>query len=311
MSDHIFISGPASWNQLVLLDKLPEPVAQTVHARRHHESIGGTSAGKALNLRALGNETTLFTLLGGDPHGVRVRRALEEAGVQVVPGTAAGPTEQHLNLMTERGERLSIYLATPSLVAGGTAVGTDGLESAVAARALAGARVAVIDLAAHSVPMLSLARGLGVDVWTDIHDYNGTAAFHQPFIDAASHIFMNADGLPDPRPFMARTIAAGAQLVVCTLGADGAIALDAGGREYAVEAAAVDSIVDTNGAGDAFLSGYLHAHLAGGDVDHNLAAAAQQAALVLRSNHLHPVLDEILGAAWPATAPAPGSTPTG
>lgn len=289
MSQPIFISGPASWNQLVLLDSLPEPVAQTVFARRHHQSIGGTSAGKALNLRTLGHETTLFTLLGADPHGVRVRRALQDAGVTVVPEASTGPTEQHLNLMTEGGERLSIYLATPDPAGPAQEI----------AEALAGARVAVLDLAAHSLPVLALAGELGVEVWTDIHDYNGTDSFHQPFIRSASHIFMNADGLPDPRPFMAEAIKDGAQLVVCTLGAQGAIAFDASGREHAVPAAPVETVVDTNGAGDAFMAGYLHAHLAGGGVEQNLAAAAQQAALVLGSRHLHPVLDASLGAGQP------------
>ena len=44
--------------------------------------------------------------------------------------------------------------------------------------------------------------------------------------DAADVVFMSNDAVPDPRVLMTRMIAAGKRLVVCTRGAQGAIALD-------------------------------------------------------------------------------------
>ena len=50
MSGKVVISGPASWNRIVLLEHLPEPVPHMQFALGDHETVGGTSAGKALGL---------------------------------------------------------------------------------------------------------------------------------------------------------------------------------------------------------------------------------------------------------------------
>jgi sugar/nucleoside kinase (ribokinase family) len=100
---------------------------------------------------------------------------------------------------------------------------------------------------------------------------------------------MNADGMPDPLPFMRARVNAGAAVVVCTLGAEGAMAVDADGlhRVNAVPA----EIRDTNGAGDAFFAGFLHVTLSGASTDGALAAAASQAVVALESQHLHPCVE--------------------
>ena len=112
MTDHVFIAGPASWNRIVLLDHLPEPVPHMQFALDDYETLGATSAGKALGLVGLGRPTVLHTLLGGDVEGERVRGLLVESGVELIEGDG-GTTERHLNLMTPAGERVSLYLATP------------------------------------------------------------------------------------------------------------------------------------------------------------------------------------------------------
>jgi sugar/nucleoside kinase (ribokinase family) len=153
----------------------------------------------------------------------------------------------------------------------------------------------VLDLAPLSLGLIPAARATGRPIWTDIHDYDGDADFHRPFIEAAEAIFMNADGLGgDPLPFMERCIRGGASLVVCTLGADGAVAVDARMQQHRVAAEPVD-VLDTNGAGDAFMAGVLHATLAGAELSEALRAGAGRAASVLTTRHLHPSLDAVLG----------------
>ncbi|MFF3602009.1 carbohydrate kinase family protein [Kitasatospora indigofera] len=252
-------------------------------------TVGGTSAGKALHLAALGVPLTLRTVLGDDAAGDRLRSLLGGIdGIQLLAATVPGQSERHLNLMDRTGGRVSLYLSTP---------GAPGQSDAAAAgEALRSARVAVLDLAEPSVPLLAEARAAGVPVWTDIHDYDGRSAFHRPFIDAASAVFMNADRIGDPLAFARSLVAGGATLVVCTLGADGAVAVDENGAEHRVAAVAVPRIVDTNGAGDAFFAGFLTASLARpGDVPAALAAGARQAACALGSRHLSPLLDAALG----------------
>jgi sugar/nucleoside kinase (ribokinase family) len=286
VTDHVLIAGPASWNRIVELDRLPEPVPHMQFALGDWETVGGTSAGKALSLASLGRAVTLHTLLGGDIEGDRVRDALAAAGVDLLIGDGVA-TERHLNLMTRDGGRVSLYLATPQP--------RDDAPSPEAIDAMSDAAAIVLDLAPLSVALIPAARAAGRPIWTDIHDYDGTAEFHRPYIEAADAIFMNADGIGgDPLPFMERCITGGASLVVCTLGADGAVAVDARMLRHRVPAEPVD-VLDTNGAGDAFMAAVLDATLSGADVPDALRAGARHAASVLTTRHLHPSLDAVLG----------------
>lgn len=281
----VFIAGPASWNQLVVLDRLPEPVPHMQFAEDSWETLGGTSAGKALSLTALGRETLLYAVTADDEPGRRVREALERAGV-ATRWADSPTTERHLNLMTRTGERVSLYLSG--------AAATDGEGDAEIEAEMAAAEAIVLDLAAEPLRLLPLARRTGRPIWVDVHDYDGEAEFHRPFLVAADAVFCNADRLDDPVAFLRSRIDAGATLAVCTLGAEGAVAVDAQGEVHRVAAVPVE-VIDTNGAGDAFLAGVLDAVLHGAAVPDALAAGTRSASAVLRSRHLHPLLDPILG----------------
>lgn len=285
----VFIGGPSSWNQIVQLDELPAATPHMQFAEADWHTVGGTSAGKALHLAELGVPLTLSTVLGDDPAGERLHSLLAGIdGIELLAATVPGLSERHLNLMDTAGGRVSLYLSTPGA--------PSQADAAAAGDALRSARVAVLDLAASTLPLLAEARAAGVPVWTDIHDYDGRATFHRPFIDAASAVFMNADKIGDPLAFAGSLVAGGATLVVCTLGADGAVAVDEHGVEHRIAAAPVSQIVDTNGAGDAFFAGVLAQSLARpNDVPAALAAGAAQATRALGSRHLSPLLDAVLG----------------
>ncbi|WP_121012802.1 carbohydrate kinase family protein [Saccharothrix australiensis] len=277
----VFVAGPASWNRLVYLDRLPEPTPRTVFARGHRTALGGTSAGKALNLAHLGADVTLRTVVGDDEAGRAITDALTAAGVDLVAEVVPGPSEQHLNLMAPDGGRVSIYLELPDLAR--------PRHDDRALAALADADAAVVDLAEHARPLLAAARRAGVPVWCDVHDYDGVAEYHRDFVRAADHLFLNDDGMPedDLRAFLAARVADGTRTAVATLGARGALAVVPGGSHH-VPAAPVERVVDTNGAGDAFFAGFLVAHLAGADVPAALAAGAAQAAKCLGAPDLAP-----------------------
>jgi len=275
----ILVVGPVSWNRMVVLDELPATVPHMEFARDWFDALGGTSAGKSLHLHAPGRDVVLDALAGPDEAGDRIRATLERAGVPARLHRAAR-SEQHLNLMTPAGARLSLYLATPD----------EPEAAATAASVLDGAALAVLDLAPRCVGLLSAARAAGIPVWTDLHDYDGVSEFHRPFLEAAEVVFMNADRTDDPWALLTRCVAAGPRVAVCTLGAEGAIALDAEGGRWSVPAEPA-RVVDTNGAGDAFFAGFLDAHLAGAGVGESLTRGARQAVDALASRGLHPALD--------------------
>lgn len=283
-SASVVIVGPASWNRIVVLDRLPEPVPHMQFAEDTWETVGGTSAGKALSLTALGRTSLLHAVAGTDAEGIRVRESLRAAGVRTQ--WEDGITERHLNLMTREGGRVSLYLSTAQEGAGEQ---DDRLRDLMAQ-----ADAVVLDLAAEPLRLLPLARAVGTPIWVDVHDYDGTADYHRPFLDAADVVFCNADRLDDPMAFLRSRITAGAGLAVCTLGAEGAVAVDRHGVVHRVPAVPVE-VVDTNGAGDAFFAGVLDACLDGAGVTAALDAGARSAAAVLRTRHLHPLLDTVLG----------------
>ncbi|WP_394553854.1 carbohydrate kinase family protein [Agromyces sp. MMS24-JH15] len=281
MTASVYIAGPAAWNRIVLLDRLPEPVPHMQFALDEWETLGGTSAGKALGLAGLSRPVALHALIGDDADGERVRAALAAGGVTLLD-EASDRTERHCNLMTRDGARVSLYLSSPTDAPTG--------PSPDVLAAMADADAIVLDLAERSRRLVPAARATGRSIWTDLHDYDGESSFHRPFLEAADAVFMNADAIGDPLPFLRRVIDGGASLAVCTLGAEGAVAVDRAGAVHRVAAEPVE-VVDTNGAGDAFMSGVLHATLDGASVPEALRAGARHAASVLGTRHLHPVLD--------------------
>lgn len=275
----VVVCGPASWNHVITLDRLPEPVPHMQFATGSVHTLGGTSAGKAVHLAALGVPSELHFLAADDDGGTRVVAALVRAGVAATRHPSR-TTEQHVNLMTDVGERVSLYVATPSEID----VSTVGAVET----ALQRAGIAVVDLSAMGASLVRRWSG-PAPLWTDLHDYDGRAAFHEQFLRAADVVFMNDDATDDPWALLASCIRRGPRLAVCTRGALGAIAMDAAGERFEVDAAPAE-VVDTNGAGDAFFAGFLAAHLAGRDVASCLEVGAAQATVALGSEHMHPGL---------------------
>ncbi|WP_421734182.1 carbohydrate kinase family protein [Cellulomonas sp.] len=267
----VLVNGPASWNTLVRLPTLPEPRSQTLFASGHHDGLGGTSAGKALTLAALGVDVTLRTALGDDREGSLVRAALahDRITLEVQP---VERTERHVNLMADDGSRVSLYLELPA-PGPGPIPPLDGVDAAI------------LDLADHSRPLLAAARAARVPVWCDVHDDDGVGDYPRDFVAAADVLLVSAARLADRRAFLSDAVARGCRLAVCTDGAAGALALDADGW-IEVPAATVAEVVDTNGAGDAFLAGLLSGVLDGMPVEGALARASAAGAIAVTTRAL-------------------------
>ena len=187
-------------------------------------------------------------------------------------------TAQHVNLMDPAGGRISIMLAN----------GSPDLEFDARAmrRSMAEADVMVVDLAPWTPRAVPVAVASGRAIWTDLHDHDGTSSWHAPFIDPAEVVFVSHDRLPDPGTFLGSLIDRGKRFAVCTMGAQGAIALDAERRWYEVLAEPDVEIVDTNGAGDAFVAGVLFGVLDGASLERALRYGAVAGALATTSRDL-------------------------
>jgi acarbose 7IV-phosphotransferase len=134
--------------------------------------------------------------------------------------------------------------------------------------------------------LLPLAQRHNKPIWCDLHNWDGGAGYLDDFIAAADYLMMSSDRLPDYRNVMPSLIQRGKKLVITTHGRHGATALTASGDW--VETPAIDAYlrVDSNGAGDAFLSGVLFGIANGYDTKTALRIGAIVSGLCVTSSEL-------------------------
>ncbi|ROU00489.1 carbohydrate kinase family protein [Marinobacter sp. R17] len=278
MPRSVLIVGGTSVDTIIHLDQFPSPTAQTIWPHASYRALGSTGAGKALNLAALGESVTLHTLLGEDDEARFVREQLAHEHIHLLTTITPEPTEQHVNLMDSHGDRISFFVQPPPEP---TEVNWDGVRVA-----MDHCDVVVINILAYTRPVLAMARAAGKPVWIDLHDYDGQDPYHQAFIEAADVLFLSSDRLPDYRPVMESFIEMGKSFVVCTHGRDGATLLDRNGQWLEQLVFDVETVVDTNGAGDAFFSGFLYGYSRDASLADCLKLAAACGALCVGSGTL-------------------------
>ena len=262
---------------MIRVERFPPPEPGSLFPPAWHETVGSSGAGKAMNLARLGIDVTLRCLLGADEAGRRVREGLEAAGVTVDAVLDPTGTGRHVNLMDAAGDRISFLLHT-----GDQSIRFDDDRSIGLVDA---ADHVLVAIAEQSRPVLEIARRLGRTTWTDLHATDGEREWERDF-HGADRVFFSTERLRNPRPFMERLRSQGRELVVATRGAAGAVALTGDGRWLEVPAEQVDRIVDTNGAGDAFLAGVLYGELHSEPIETSLRIGARVAALAVQSPDL-------------------------
>ncbi|HBH48724.1 MAG TPA: kinase [Bacteroidales bacterium] len=249
---NILIISGASYDSIVYLDKFPEPLPQTIHESVFSEGPGSTGVGKASNLCHLGFNTSLQILVGDDYYGKQIRDFLSGKPVNQLVDIDPKGTERHVNLMNKNGERISIFITSAS--------STPPIDYTKYEKLIQDADIVILNIIDYARQFIPLLKKYNKEVWTDLHDYNEGNPYHEDFIDAADYVFLSSDNLSDYKSTMQDIMSRNKKLVVCTHGKKGASALTSELKWY--DSPIIDSykVIDTNGAGDAFFSGYLYAH---------------------------------------------------
>ncbi|MEU6825418.1 sugar kinase [Streptomyces atriruber] len=251
-------------------------------------SVAGAEATVAIGVGRLGHRTAWMGRVGADPAGDMARDVLRAEGVDVSRTRTEPALPTGLMLRQRRtadrtlasyyrkglaGSRLAPEDVDEELVAAARVLHVTGITPALGP----GPRKAVLRA-------VSMARSAGVTVSFDVNyrsllwSREEAAAVLRPVIGAADIVFAGLDeaalfteaATPDEAALALSAL--GPRQTVIKLGGEGALALVDG--KVVVQPAVPVTAVDPVGAGDAFVAGYLAAHLDGASPADRLHTAA-------------------------------------
>jgi sugar/nucleoside kinase (ribokinase family) len=278
-----FVVGGASLDYIIHLDKFPSEKSATIFSEDAYKTIGSTGSGKAISLQKLGVNTVFHAMIGDDASGTAIHKTLNEYGVNFIYDIDPEGTEEHVNLMDKNGGRISIFTRTSSF--------EPKFEHTRLHPYLQNCDYLVLNIINYARRLIPEAKQQQKEIWCDIHDYDGQNAYHSDFIDAADYLFLSSDKLNGYEKFMDQMIKQKKKLVVCTHGSKGVSAITADGQTYKLEVVSDYKLVDSNGAGDNFFSGFLYAHSKGYPVQTCLEYGTITAGLCIKSKSIvNPIL---------------------
>lgn len=255
--------------------------------------MGGSESNVAIGVRRLGHPSTWIGRLGEDPIGELIRRELRAERVEVIaPADPAStglmvrwrPSALHARVSYYRRDSAGSHLA-PGDIPEAVIRGAGVFHATGITLALGPSPAEAI---AHAV---EVARQAGVVVAFDINYRRGLWSAEQAR-PALGHAVRSADvvfagleeagivtGAEDPVEAALALESMGPSQVLIKLGAHGCLARIAGAT-YELPAPSVHAI-DTVGAGDAFVAGYLAELLAGAAPAQRLATAVAAGAFAV------------------------------
>ncbi len=225
------------------IDRFLPPVSQSL--------VGGNAVNVAVQIARLGHPAIYFGAVGKDANGIRTKRALEANGVEtkhvrVYPGvTAYTDIEQ-----TPLGDRIMAFEEF------GVCAGYRPSESDLAVlEAVDHVHIGWMDDGGALRRRLA-ARGVSVS-----QDISVNTSLENLGVEGLSIAFASAGARGKKAETMLRDmLEGGARCAVVTCGAEGAIASHRSERAE-IDIASVQ-VVDTTGAGDSFIAGFLAAFIA-------------------------------------------------
>jgi sugar/nucleoside kinase (ribokinase family) len=260
----VLVVGGSGVDTVVRVDSLPVPVADSVRVGPIREWPGHTGGNVALGCRRLGLNVTMLDYIGDDWTGEQVRELLVKGGVDFEALISPAGTRRAVNLVERTGRRMSFYDARDP----------DDLRMPrdFYLPHLRRARHVHLSITNFARFLYDDIEALGVPVSTDLHDWDGLADHHKEFALRSDLVFLSASGAGGRIASVMREILreGRAEAVVATAGAGGSYVMArTGSRTPRPFPATVPPapVVDSNGAGDAYVCGFLYGRLAGRDLD--------------------------------------------
>jgi ribokinase len=242
---------------------LPLP-GETVIGLGMQRTLGGKAANQAIAAARSGVAVTLLAAVGDDAAGSTCLRLLKEAGVDIrgVVRFREVITGQASVWVDQQGQNAIVVTPAANGLLGVEALAT--FEPLIAERDVLVVQGEISSAVTIGAVQIAERRGTRVVInlapYVDLGDAMQVA---DPLVvnEVEASQVLTIDGVTDPRVVAVR-LAELARSAVLTLGSEGAIVVSDGNVEH-VPVPPVESVVDTTGAGDAFV-GVLAASLSAG-----------------------------------------------
>lgn len=266
----VLVVGGVGVDHIVQVKSLPLPVVDSMMVPPIVTVVGHTGNGVALGVHALGRVSAVADVIGDDAEGRLIRDVYSAAGISTTFVTHASGTRRSVNLVTEKGQRMSLYdprhpfdlIPDPSLW-------REGIEQS------RHVHISIMNWARYA---LRDAVAAGRSTSTDLHDWDGVAEYHRDFAYGADYVFVSAAALTDESGVVADIFSHGrAQFVVVMAGSEGARAWRRSNESplrISPISIADRPVVDSNGAGDSFVAAFLCHYLEHGDISRAAHAGA-------------------------------------
>lgn len=255
VSRRVLVAGGVGIDTIVRVPSLPLAMADSIHVPPVIDYVAHTGNGVALGLLALGHRPVLVDFIGADPQAELILARYRERGLEFDYVVHESGTRRSVNLVEPGGRRLSLY--------DGRHPDSLRMPRETWRPRMGQAEHVHLSIVPWTVDLYQDAQALGLPVSTDLHDWDGVNPYHLQFALRSDLVFLSSAALGEGVFEAMRAILRDgrAQAVIATAGADGSYALARGADAIVHMACATlaSPAVDSNGAGDAFSSGFLHA----------------------------------------------------
>lgn len=255
----LLVVGGVGIDTIVRVPALPLPMADSIHVGPIVDYVAHTGNGVALASRRLGRHTKLIDFIGADAQADLIHARYRATGLDFSYIVHPSGTRRSVNLVDPGGRRLSLY--------DGRHPDDLRMDRSFYLPHLKRCRAAHFSIMPWARELYDDARELGVMVSTDLHDWDGVKPYYHDFAFRSDLVFLSTAALQGRHEEVMRAILAQgrAKAVVAMAGAEGSFLLERGAQAvlHVGIARLGRPIVDSNGAGDAFVAGFLHGHANG------------------------------------------------
>ncbi|WP_443055712.1 carbohydrate kinase family protein [Streptomyces sp. NBC_00690] len=271
----VLVIGGSGVATVVRVGSLPVPLVDTHGVAPIHEWPGHTGGNVALGCRALGMNVAFLDFLGDDWAGRQVHERLIAAGVAFDPLLSPTGTRRAVSLVDPSGRKVSFHdgrdpedLRMPR---------DFYLPYLQRARHV---HLSAVDFARHLFDDIA---AMGLSVSTDLQDWDGVDERQREFALRSDLVFLSSAGAGERIASVMRDIlrSGRAQAVIATAGAGGSYLLlrEGSSTPRPIPAAIPPApVVDSSGAGDAYVCGFLYGLLAGQDLETSARLGARAGA---------------------------------